>query len=67
MSFLPERLVCFQVGPVAAGAGDHAVVTQEVGGPADPLTHTQSAAVHMEHVFVQHLVQDGCRRRFVIC
>lgn len=61
-SFLPQRLVYIQVGVVAAGAGGHAVVAQEVGGSADPLTGTQIAAVHLKHAFVQQLVQDGCRR-----
>lgn len=62
LHFLPQRLVYIQVGVVAAGAGGHAVVTQEVGGSADPLTGTQIAAVHLKHAFVQQLVQDGCRR-----
>lgn len=61
-SFLPQRLIYIQVRVVAAGAGGHAVVAQEVGGSADALTGTQIAAVHLKHAFVQQLVQDGCRR-----
>lgn len=64
--FHPQRLVYIQVGVVAAGAGRHAVVAQEVGGSADPLTGTQIAAVHLKHAFVQQLVQDGLAERGVL-
>lgn len=59
---LPQRVVGLQVGLVAA-ADRHAVVTQKVGRSADALADVQSAAVHLEHAFVQQLVQDGCRTR----
>lgn len=58
--FPPKRLVGFLVGLVAAAADGHAVVAQQVRGPAHPLTR-QGAAVHPEDAFVQQLVQDGCR------
>lgn len=56
---VPQRLAGLQVRVVAADAGVHGVVAQEVGGSAGPLTRAQSAALHPEHAVVQQLVQDG--------
>lgn len=58
--FHPERLVrLVVVVVVAADAGVHAVVTQEVRRSGGALAQSQSAAVLLEHAVVQQLVQDG--------
>lgn len=66
-SVLPPRLLAsVQVGLVTAGASGQAIVTQEVGGSANPLAHTQKAPVHLEHTFIEQLVQDGLAKSCVL-
>lgn len=60
--FLPERLASVKVRLVTATAGGHVVVTQQIRGSGRPLAQTQKAPVDIEHIVIQQLVQDGCKR-----